>query len=52
MLHFLFLFFIYLFIFWKWPYIAKLKDRGYNKRPTKQVSAANQIEQKELKKEG
>ena len=38
--------------FWKWPYIAKLKDRGYNKRPAKQVSAANQFEQMELKKEG
>ena len=40
------------FFFLKCDLILQAKSREYNKNSVKQNNAANQIEQKELKKEG
>ena len=42
----------YHIFFFESDLILQAKNRGYNKSSVKQNSAANQIEQKELKKEG
>ena len=45
-------YYIYIYFFLKCDLILQAKCREYNKSSVKQNSAANQIEQKELKKEG